>query len=345
MASGHRLNNNNDIDHVEAGSDEIAGFQRRETFNQVEIMFQTSITRRQACLAMLAGGTAGLLPKSLTAKSHESDFRLNYILGSSLYGTMPLSKILPEVRRCGAEHIDIWPRVHGNQREQIEQMGHEAFRKLMRSNHVELGMTSRFDLGPFNLEKEIPFVQQFGGRLIVTGAGSGEGKTLRGRVQSFLKRLGPTIVLAEEHGVTIAIENHGHSLIESPDSLRYLADLANSSHLGIALAPYHLPQDEKLLADLINALGPKIALFYAWQHGLGCMKKRPKEEEMKQLPGRGPLDFTPLLAALKKIQFSGWTEIFMHPVPRGVPILKTAKEVTAAVNESRRYLDRCLEAI
>ena len=40
-----------------------------------------------------------------------------------------------------------------------------------------------------------------------------------------------------------------------------------------------------------------------------------------------------------------WTEIFMHPVPRGRPILETAEEVTSEINRSREYLAECLRTI
>src|SRR5690606_39097047 len=77
----------------------------------------------------------------------------------------------------------------------------------------------------------------------------------------------------------------------------------------------------------------------------GCMQKLPKEQELKQLPHRGPLDWTPLLAALKEIDYQGRTEIFMHPVPRGIPILPTIEEVTAEINAARAYLQERLRAI
>jgi hypothetical protein len=106
-----------------------------------------------------------------------------------------------------------------------------------------------------------------------------------------------------------------------------------------------LPQNEKLLADLIRALGNSIKMFYAWQHGMGCMEKLPKEKELLQMPGRGPLDFTPLLGALKAIRYTGFTEIFMHPFPRGIPILETTSAVTGEINRARRYLRRCLSTL
>ncbi len=76
---------------------------------------------------------------------------------------------------------------------------------------------------------------------------------------------------------------------------------------------------------------------------MGCMKKLPKEQELLQMPGRGKLDFVPIVGALKKINYNGWTSIFMHPVPRGIPILPTAREVTAEINRSRLYLEDCLK--
>jgi hypothetical protein len=110
------------------------------------------------------------------------------------------------------------------------------------------------------------------------------------------------------------------------------------------LAPYHLPQREALIQDLIRSLGADgIALFYAWQHGQGCTEKLPKEQELLQMPGRGPLDFVPLLGALREINYGGWTEIFMHPVPRGIPILNTTAEVTEEICRARDYLQACLQ--
>ncbi|MDA0335464.1 MAG: sugar phosphate isomerase/epimerase, partial [bacterium] len=107
-----------------------------------------------------------------------------------------------------------------------------------------------------------------------------------------------------ENGLTIAIENHGHAQIESPDSMKWLAEFTAAPHLGIALAPYHVPDDAALVAGLIGDLGEYLALFYAWQHGMGCHEKLPKEQELMQLPGRGSLDFAPLLAALKSIGYN-----------------------------------------
>jgi hypothetical protein len=42
---------------------------------------------------------------------------------------------------------------------------------------------------------------------------------------------------------------------------------------------------------------------------------------------------------LKQINFTGPTEIFMHPTPRGIPILPTAVEVTAEIAHAKAALE------
>ena len=279
---------------------------------------------------------------------NDKPFELNYILASCMYGTTPLAEIVPEVKKSGSEHIDIWPRVHGDQREQVEAMGNDAFAALLATHGVGLGISTRFDLGPFGLAEEMAFAQEFGASLIVTGSTGPKGlvgEELRAAVADFAEALKPHIAAAEKHDITISIENHGSALIETPDSMKWLIEFTDSPHLGIALAPYHLPDDAELVAQLIKDLGQGLALFYAWQHGMGCHEKLPKEQELMQMPGRGSLDFSPILSALKKINYSGWTEIFMHPVPRGIPILDSTTDVTDEINRARRYLDELAQVV
>lgn len=271
-----------------------------------------------------------------------------YILGSCMYGYTTVDEIVPEVGKTGATALDIWPKVHGNQREQLDVMGEEKFAALLKQYDVTLGSITQYKLGPFGLQDEMQLAQRLGCKMIICG-GSGpknlKGKELKAAVGAFIEKLKPHLAVAEETGVTLAIENHGNNLIDSPDSLKWLAELRTSNNLGIAFAPYHLEQDEELQSDLIRTLGNNIKMFYAWQHGMGCHVKLPKEQELLQMPGRGELDFAPLFAALQNIKYEGWTEIFMHPVPRGIPILDTTAEVTAEINRSRKYITKCLNTI
>ena len=61
-------------------------------------------------------------------------FKLRYILSSAMYGEMPLDVILPEAAKAGCDAVDIWCKVHGNQREQITEMGDDAFAALLKKN-------------------------------------------------------------------------------------------------------------------------------------------------------------------------------------------------------------------
>ena len=309
--------------------------------------FEALHGRRQFCQTVVGSLAAMQWSAASFAAVAAADFKLRYIVGSSMYGYTPLAEILPDIHSTGATAIDIWPKSHGNQREQLDALGEEKFSALLQKHNVSLGCITQYKLGPFGLQEEMRLAQRLGCSTIVTG-GKGprglKGTELKAAVAKFIEQLKPHLAVAAETGVTIAIENHANNLIESPDSLKWLAELRPSKHLAIALAPYHLPQDTTALSNLIRALDDSIAMFYAWQHGMGCQVKLPKEQELLQMPGRGTLDFQPLLAALREINYAGWTEIFMHPVPRGIPILETTAEVTAEINRARAYLEANLKA-
>jgi sugar phosphate isomerase/epimerase len=315
---------------------------------EASVMADARHTRRAFCMEAAGGLAVGAIGRYARAADAAKPFALRYVLASSLYGMMKLDEILPEVRKTGAEHIDLWPKRHADQREQMDALGDEKFAAMLKAHGVGLGMTTRYDLGPLRLQDEMRRLKRFGGRLIVTGSQASaevSGRAARAAVAKFVEEMKPHVAAAEANGVILGIENHANSLIATPDSLRALAELSPSPNLGIALAPYHLPQDETLLAKLIEDLGPKLALFYACQHGRGCHTKLPKDQELEQMPGRGKLDFKPLLAALKKIAFSGWTKIFMHPAPRGIPILETTAKVTEEINRARKHLEDALTAL
>lgn len=303
-------------------------------------MFENGMSRRGVLRTFAGAAMACAVGERGAAAAPGFSFR--YALASSLYGVMPLEEILPEVAKTGAEHLDIWPKVHGNQREQVEEMGHEKFAALLEKHKLKVGIVTRYDLGPVKCVQDLPFVKKFGIKTIVTGSGGPAGlagEDLKKAMAAFVEKMKAHAAAAAEAGAVIAIENHARALLESPDSIRWLAEMATMDGIGIAYAPYHLPQDPQLLAKLIEEMGPKLNVFYAWQHGKGSGGKMTKEEEMLQMPGRGPLDFGPMVKALRKIGFAGWTSIFMHPFPRGISILPTAAESTAAVNAGRKYLE------
>ena len=142
----------------------------------------------------------------------------------------------------------------------------------------------------------------------------------------------------------LAIENHLNGVLETPDGVRILAEEIKDPNVGIAFAPFHLPQDAALLGRLVDDVGERILYYYAWQYADGSGDLAPSKQK-RQLPGVGPLDFKPMLAALKRRHFNGWTSIFMHPTPRGSALASTVKDVTAELNKARAFLERELAQV
>ena len=70
------------------------------------------LSRRQ-----FIGAAAALA--TVPALAAKPKFRLNYILSSSMYGTLPLKEILPEVAKTGADTIDIWQIRRASCRERV----------------------------------------------------------------------------------------------------------------------------------------------------------------------------------------------------------------------------------
>jgi sugar phosphate isomerase/epimerase len=127
--------------------------------------------------------------------------------------------------------------------------------------------------------------------------------------------------LAERYNSRLAIENHGHALLDSLDSLKAFVDLNRSPRLGVALAPYHLQAGGASVEEAISICGSQLLYFYAWQHAEGT----------KQLPGHGPTDFAPWVAALAKVDYRGYVNPFMHGE-------LAVDEMAAALATSRSYL-------
>lgn len=306
---------------------------------------------RRSWITSLLGATLGpcLMPRRAESAA-KSAFELHYVLASAMYGTMPLETILPEVKKTHSVAIDVWPAPHGNQREQIDGLGLDAVAALLEKYGTKLGCLTCYRPGPFQLAGEMELARRLGGEgvVLVTAAGGkpkGEPtpERIKAAIRAFLEKMKPQLALAEKAGCVIAIENHANDLLETPDAIRWFGDMVPSDRIGVAVAPHHLPQDPVRIAGIVRDLGPAVKFFYAQQHGMGSKEKLPKEQELLQMPGRGPLDFTPILAALKEIGFRGYTEIFMHPVPRGIPILETATAITAEILRARDYLEGCLE--
>jgi len=305
------------------------------------------INRRQAigqCGASLLATSLAIQDNAVIAggNRHPVDSSPKHLLSSSLFGYTPLEELLPIAKRLGFTSLDVWPKVHGNQREQLSLMGESKFTELLTLYDCKLDCITQYPLGPFGLREEMRLAKRLSCHTIVTGSGGPkglQGDPLKNAIREFVEKLKPHLEVAQECGVTIAIENHASSLLDTPDSIRWLCEMRPSDRLAIAFAPYHLPQDPALLGELIRDVLPCIEVFYAWQHGKGCMQEQPKQDERLQLPGRGSLDFRPLVEELKKGNYQRWMEVFMHPFPRGIPIADDLEQVAELLTEAKAYVD------
>lgn len=304
------------------------------------------MNRRNACRLI---ASVGALP--LVVRAEKEKLQLRYTLSSALYGDMPVDEVIAEVEDAGCESLDIWRKVHATHREQIEEKGDEYLQKLLQKHNTKLGVSTCYPLGPFKQDDEMRWVKKNGGTMTVSGSGKmGEkdpvGAEAKKQTKAFFEKLKPHYELAEELGVTMAIENHKNAMLSSPDSIRYFAELNPSKNVGIAFAPHHLYDAVEEMPKLIRDIGKEnLPFIYFQEYHQSSKEKMAKEEELKQLPGFGTLDYVPILSALRDVGFDGLAEIFMHPVPRGVPMLETPGEITAAVNKSRAYIDECLAKI
>lgn len=309
----------------------------------------SSLSRRNFLRA--AAGAATLAVAARAAEPRPSAFKLRYVLSSNLYGTLPVADIVPQVHITGCEGLDVWAGRWGNQREQIDALGHDAFAAMLKKHRVKVGTYTCMDPGFARSEPHMRAMLKFGGDMIVAGFGGGgpgakdlRGDDLRRVIRAQVAKLKPIFATAGELGVKLAIENHLNGPLEPPESLQMLVEEIPEKHVGVAFAPFHLPQDPEFLGKLVGNLGERLLYFYAWQYGDGS-GNLPPEVQKKQLPGVGPLDFKPMLAALKRNRFDGWTSIFMHPTPRGSPLHPTIPEVSVQINRSREYLERTLAGV
>jgi sugar phosphate isomerase/epimerase len=143
-------------------------------------------------------------------------------------------------------------------------------------------------------------------------------------MKAFLEGLKPEIALAEKYDSYLAIENHGNALLHSLDSMKAFVDLNTHPRLGIALAPYHVQGQNESVEQAIAACGRQLFFFYAWQRAPG----------VGQLPGHGPTDCTPWIAALAKAGYRWYVNPFMHHEPE-------PEAMSQALAKARDYLADC----
>jgi sugar phosphate isomerase/epimerase len=240
------------------------------------------------------------------------------------YLKLPIEQACERISQLGFEAIDIWSAHQGcpHLDDVVKRLGADGLKKVLEANRLKLFAFSVYAGG---YPRYAELLGQMGGGVAIQGsAGPCPPDQLTDQMRKFLEALKPQAELAEKQNSYLAIENHGHALLHSLDSLKAFVDLNRSPRLGIALAPYHLQAAKISVEEAIGVCGQQLLFFYAWQHAGGT----------EQLPGHGPTEFKPWIAALAKAGYRGFVNPFMHGDLE-------PDVMSAALTKSRDYLKRC----
>ena len=287
----------------------------------------SELTRRQFLhhSAAAAGGMAasGLLAHRAAGKENPA-WTMRLSTSSIHFSKLPIEEACKRIAALGFEAIDIWSAHAGcpHLDDVLARLGPDGLRKLLAENHLKLYAFSVYRGG---YPKYAELLGKAGGGVAVRGsAGAAKPAELTARMKAFIESLKPDLELAEKHNSYIAVENHGGALLNAADSFKAFVEINSNPRLGIAMAPYHLQAAGANVEETIAITGKQLLFFYAWQ----------RAKAVGQLPGHGPTDFTPWIAALAKAGYAWYVNPFMHHEPE-------PDVMSAALAKSRDYLKAC----
>lgn len=287
------------------------------------------VSRRHFLATLSAGAATGLLAATVSPAQEATGvsgdaWKMRLSTSSIHYLHLPIEQACERIAKLGFEGVDVWSGHAGcpHLDDVVDRLGADGLKRVLEENKLKLFSFSVYR-GGYSRYAEL--LGKVGGGVAVRGsAGPCEPSELQTRMGAFLESLKPEVELAEKHNSYLAIENHGHALMDSLDSFKAFVDMNKSPRLGIALAPYHLQGAGVSVEEAIAVCGKQLFYFYAWQRGHG----------VDQLPGHGPVDFKPWIAALAKIRYGGYVNPFMHGDIE-------ADAMSEALAKSRDYLNRC----
>jgi sugar phosphate isomerase/epimerase len=252
------------------------------------------------------------------------DWTMRLSASSMNFLNLPVEQACQRIAQLGFEAVDIWSAHDGcpHLDDVLDRLGPGGLESVLAKHKLKLFSFSVYRGGYPRYAK---LLGDAGGGVAVRGSTRPCKPTeLTARMREFLDDLRPEVELAEEHQSYLAIENHGNALLDSLDSLKAFVDMNPSPRLGIALAPYHVQARDESVEKAIEICGSQLLFFYAWQRAAGT----------EQLPGYGPTDFSPWIAALEKVRYGGYVNPFMHGDVG-------PDAMSQALAKSRDYLRQC----
>lgn len=292
------------------------------TGSEVRVDRRTFLTGAAWAMAAVSAGGAAAPDRADQAPAGKWVMRLS--ASSINFSRLPIEQACQRIADLGFEAIDIWSAHAGcpHLDDVQKRLGAQGLKELLARCGLKLYAFSVY-AGGYRRYAEL--LGRAGGGVAIRGSAAPcSPHELRPRMKDFLESLKPELELAAKYDSCLAIENHGHALLDSIDSIKTFVELNRNPRLGIALAPYHVQARGESVEGAIAAAGPQLRFFYAWQHAPG----------IEELPGHGPADFTPWLAALAKVQYRGYVNPFMHNEPE-------PDTMSHALARSRDYLRQC----
>jgi sugar phosphate isomerase/epimerase len=267
-----------------------------------------------------------LAPQAMARTPAKWEMRLS--TSTIHYLQLPVEQACEKISTLEFDAVDIWSAHAGcpHLDDTLNRLGPEGLLEVLARLKLSLFAFSVYQGGFGRYAKLLGAAG--GGVAVRSSSGPCKPNELTARMRDFIESLKPEVELAEKYDSYLAIENHGNALLDSLDSFKAFVDLNNSPRLGIALAPYHLQGLGASVEEAITISGRQLFFFYAWQRAKG----------IGQLPGHGPTDFRPWIAALAKIRYGGCVNPFMHGEIG-------TDEMSAALAKSRDYLKQCHESV
>lgn len=305
-------------------------------------MCDNELSRRTFLKASGAGiagvGLAGCQAPGTAGVERRAEARAPWPLRLSTstvqFSSLPVEKACEQIAGLGFAAVDFWHAGFGcPHMDEIEKrLGPEGLKELLARNKLKLYAFTCYNVGAnAGYPRFAELLGKAGGGIAVREARYGKVQNLTAEMKALLEELKPQLELAEKYNSRIAVENHADSLLSSRDSFKAFVELNQNPRLGIALAPYHLQAEGIPVEEIIAIAGKQLIFFYAWQ----------KADGMQQLPGVGPADFTPWIAALAKAGYAEYVNPFMHGHP-GVD--EMAKGLTTARDYLIQYHRKAVAA-
>lgn len=286
---------------------------------------------RREFLARAAGVTAaGWAAGGLTAPgpvrgAEGGRWKMRLSCSTINFSSLPVEQAVARIAALGFDAVDVWSAHAGcpHLDDVLDRLGAEDLKELLAKHKLDLYAFSVYQGG---YPKYAELLGAAGGGVAVRGSSKAidNPAELTARMKEFLESLKPEIELAEKYDSYLAVENHGNALLDSLDSFKAFVDLNRHPRLGLAMAPYHLQSGKVSIEEAIGVAGKQLFFFYAWQNA----------PDVGQLPGKGPADCRPWIAALAKADYRWCVNPFMHHEPE-------PDAMSAAMAESVRYLKRC----